>query len=167
MILDTNALSALVSREDGLTAAISDAPRIAVTLISLGEYEYGLRLSRHRSTLENWLCAFLTHAEVLSPDRATLAFYADLRMDLRNKGTPIPANDCWIAALVLQHKMPVVSRDTHFDWHPRHQTRRLVSHPAKANPAIPCTPTFAAKRFPASTSGEGSASSRPFCAVVK
>lgn len=115
MILDTNALCALASREDGLTAAIGDAPRIAVTLISLGEYEYGLRLSRYRSTLENWLCAFLTHAEVLSPDRATLAFYADLRVDLRNKGAPIPANDCWIAALALQHKMPVVSRDTHFD----------------------------------------------------
>lgn len=115
MILDTNALSALAARDRGVIAAISEDPRIVVTLISLGEYEFGLRLSRHRSVLQKWLQAFLVHAEVLSPDTATLAFYADIRAQLKKDGTPIPANDCWIAALALQHKMPIISRDTHFD----------------------------------------------------
>jgi tRNA(fMet)-specific endonuclease VapC len=34
---------------------------------------------------------------------------------LRTKGTPIPENDLWIAALAKQHDLTVVSRDEHFD----------------------------------------------------
>ncbi|PYQ18568.1 MAG: hypothetical protein DMF81_24535, partial [Acidobacteria bacterium] len=33
----------------------------------------------------------------------------------RRSGRPIPANDAWIAALALQHRLPVLSRDEHFD----------------------------------------------------
>jgi predicted nucleic acid-binding protein len=36
-------------------------------------------------------------------------------MALRRLGRPIPANDAWIAALALQHRLPVLSRDEHFD----------------------------------------------------
>jgi len=34
---------------------------------------------------------------------------------LKKLGRPIPANDAWIAALALQHRLPVMSRDEHFD----------------------------------------------------
>jgi predicted nucleic acid-binding protein len=34
---------------------------------------------------------------------------------LRKQGTPIPANDLWIAALVLQHSLMLYDRDAHFD----------------------------------------------------
>ena len=34
---------------------------------------------------------------------------------LRNQGTPIPANDLWIAALVMEHGLYLYSRDGHFD----------------------------------------------------
>jgi hypothetical protein len=43
----------------------------------------------------------------------------------------------------------------------------MMDHPANAKPGNPFTPTLAANKFPASGSGETSASSRPFCAVVK
>jgi tRNA(fMet)-specific endonuclease VapC len=29
-------------------------------------------------------------------------------------GTPIPENDIWIAALVREHRLPLVTRDDHF-----------------------------------------------------
>ena len=29
---------------------------------------------------------------------------------LKAQGTPMPANDAWIAALALQHRLPVLSR---------------------------------------------------------
>ena len=35
--------------------------------------------------------------------------------DFFRSGQPIPANDAWIAALAIQHKLPVLSRDQHFD----------------------------------------------------
>jgi predicted nucleic acid-binding protein len=33
---------------------------------------------------------------------------------LRRQGTPIPTNDIWIAALVLQHDLVLLTDDTHF-----------------------------------------------------
>ena len=63
-----------------------------------------------------WLDAFLGRAEVLAPALSTLPHYAAIRHELKLAGSPIPANDCWIAALVREYKMPIVSKDTHFDW---------------------------------------------------
>ena len=34
---------------------------------------------------------------------------------LRRQGTPIPTNDMWLAALVLQHNLVLHARDKHFD----------------------------------------------------
>jgi predicted nucleic acid-binding protein len=38
-------------------------------------------------------------------------------------GWAIPANGVWIAALALQHRLPVLSRDEHFDYVPRLERR--------------------------------------------
>jgi len=38
-----------------------------------------------------------------------------IRLQLASAGTPIPMNDLWIAAIARQHKLPVISRDAHFD----------------------------------------------------
>ncbi|MDA0345864.1 MAG: PIN domain-containing protein [Verrucomicrobia bacterium] len=115
MILDTNALSALAEKDDQLIEQIMSAPRLYVTLISLGEYQYGINVSRKQKELTRWLTLLLEKVEVLSPGMDTLPHYADIRRELKTAGTPIPANDCWIAALVRQHKMKIVSRDHHFD----------------------------------------------------
>lgn len=115
MILDTNAVSALAERDAGLIRRIQTAPRLCVTLISLGEYHYRISQSRKGDELTVWLDAFLGRAEVLAPTLSTLPHYADIRRELKLAGTPIPANDCWIAALVREHKMPIVSKDHHFD----------------------------------------------------
>lgn len=115
MILDTNALSALAGEDPRLIERIRPAPRLCVTLIGLGEYKFGLLGSRKRVELEIWLDAFLRKASVLSPNLATLDFYAAIRQELKAAATPIPANDCWIAALARQHRMDLVSRDAHFD----------------------------------------------------
>jgi tRNA(fMet)-specific endonuclease VapC len=40
--------------------------------------------------------------------------YAEVYRQLRAAGTPVPTNDLWIAALVLQHGLVLCTRDTHF-----------------------------------------------------
>jgi predicted nucleic acid-binding protein len=115
MLLDTNALSALAARNEELIKTLESAPRLAVTIISVGEYVYGLTQSRHRNELADWLEAFLSRAELLHIGRRTLPHYAEVRRQLKKDGTPIPANDCWIAALAKEHRLPIVSRDQHFD----------------------------------------------------
>jgi predicted nucleic acid-binding protein len=55
------------------------------------------------------------HFDVLAVTDETATAYAALRVALKRSGRPIPANDAWIAALALQHRLPVLSRDQHFD----------------------------------------------------
>jgi predicted nucleic acid-binding protein len=45
----------------------------------------------------------------------TATAYAASGVTLTRSGRPIPANDAWIAALALQHRLPILSRDEHFD----------------------------------------------------
>lgn len=45
----------------------------------------------------------------------TAGVYAEIRLELKRTGKPIPLNDIWVAALARQHALPVLSNDTHFD----------------------------------------------------
>ena len=57
--------------------------------------------------------------EVLYPDQETTHHYAALYQQLRRQGTPIPSNDLWISALVVQHGLVLYARDRHFDHLPQ------------------------------------------------
>jgi predicted nucleic acid-binding protein len=81
----------------------------------LGQFRYGIAESRHRAAYEAWLTAQLPHFDILAVTGETAMAYAMLRVSLKRSGRPIPANDAWIAALALQHRLPVLSRDRHFD----------------------------------------------------
>ncbi|HLB16093.1 MAG TPA: type II toxin-antitoxin system VapC family toxin [Burkholderiales bacterium] len=115
MILDTNALSAFVDGDAGVGEILRRQARAAIPVIVLGEFRYGIAESRHRSAYEAWLESQLPHFDVLAVTDETAVAYAALRVSLRRSGRPIPANDAWIAALALQHRLPVLSRDQHFD----------------------------------------------------
>ena len=59
--------------------------------------------------------ALATASAVLACDAATAATYGEIKATLRAKGSPIPENDLWIAALAQQHDLTLASRDAHFD----------------------------------------------------
>jgi predicted nucleic acid-binding protein len=52
--------------------------------------------------------------EILFPGEVTTRSYARLYRQLRLQGTPIPVNDLWIAAQVVEHNLTLCSRDRHF-----------------------------------------------------
>ena len=115
MILDTNGLSAFAEGDTALEPVLRKAAQVAIPVIVLGEYRYGISQSRDRSRYEHWLSAYLPKFRILDIDQRTTIAYAAVRMELKKAGTPIPSNDVWIAALSRQHSLPVVSRDRHFD----------------------------------------------------
>jgi predicted nucleic acid-binding protein len=55
------------------------------------------------------LCALLDVTRSIA-DR-----YAEIRQSLSGKGTPIPEADLWIAATCVEHDLPLLSEDAHFD----------------------------------------------------
>jgi tRNA(fMet)-specific endonuclease VapC len=115
VIVDTNALSAFFDAEVGVVRRFEGADDIAVPVIVLGEYRFGLLGSRRRQVREEVLERFVRAARVLEVTDATSRHYAAIRHDLRVAGTPIPVNDTWIVALARQHALPVLSNDAHFD----------------------------------------------------
>jgi len=116
VILDTNSVSDLAEGAPGVESILQRADEIAVPVVVLGEYRYGLRQSRYRARHELWLLTFLGSCRVLVVDERTAERYAEIRDELRRIGRPIPENDIWIAALARQHALPVLSRDKHFDF---------------------------------------------------
>ena len=115
MILDTNGLSALVEGEPSLEPVLRKAEQLAIPVIVLGEYRYGIWHSRNREHYQQWLQEYLPKFRVLDIEDQTTIPYAAVRTELKKAGTPIPSNDVWIAALCRQHSLPIVSRDRHFD----------------------------------------------------
>lgn len=115
MILDTNGLSAMADGDVKVEAALSQALELCIPVIVLGEYRFGIRQSRNRTRYERWLNSLAANSRVLSIDEQTAETYAEIRDELKRGGRPIPGNDLWIAALTLQHALPLLSRDLHFD----------------------------------------------------
>jgi len=115
MILDTNAVSALLGGDAALARVLEPAERHHLPVIVIGEYRYGLHRSRQHETLQALLETLVRESLVLRVDEATTVHYAVVRNELRATGRPIPENDVWIAALARQHGQPIVSRDDHFD----------------------------------------------------
>jgi tRNA(fMet)-specific endonuclease VapC len=115
MIVDTNALSAIADERDRITEVLAAATGIVLPVIAIGEYRSGIARSRNFLRYQRWLDEFIAASRVLAIDESTTHSYADIALELRQMGKPIPTNDIWIAALCRQHSLPLLSRDRHFD----------------------------------------------------
>jgi len=115
LILDTNALSAAAEKDPGVSNILDGAAQLALPVVVIGEYRFGIARSRHLARYRLWLDALIADCTVLDIGEQTSRHYADIADELRQSGKPIPTNDLWIAALCRQHGLPLLSRDHHFD----------------------------------------------------
>lgn len=115
MILDTNALSAMADGEQGVLEQLARTSQVWIPVIVLGEFRYGIARSRYRRQYEQWLSDLLLIVQVIDVGEETTFYYARMRVELKESGSPLPANDVWIAALCRQYTLPILSRDRHFD----------------------------------------------------
>ena len=115
MIFDTNALSAFLLADRALLRVVPAHLVIRLPVIVLGEYRFGLLKSRERLKLGRLLDEFQKVVEVLPVDEMTVQPYAEIREQLHKAGRPIPQNDAWIAALAVQHQLPILTKDRHFE----------------------------------------------------
>ena len=90
------------------------AEPLFLSLTALGELYKGVLKSADPAGNRSQLDTFLQTVAVLHPDTATAVHYAQIAVDLEKKGTPIPENDIWIAAVALECSMPLATRDAHF-----------------------------------------------------
>jgi tRNA(fMet)-specific endonuclease VapC len=93
------------------------ADEILVPFVVLGElragFAGGVRTGQNEANLVRFLDS--RRVDVVFADEDTTHHYARLFHQLRRQGTPIPTNDLWIAALVIQYELHLFARDAHFD----------------------------------------------------
>lgn len=119
--LDTNRYVDLCKGVAETVRVLEEAEAVVVPFVVLAELRAGFAHGRRPAENERVLRQFLLGdgVRVLFADDQTTHHYAALYRQLRRQGTPIPTNDLWIGALVLQHNLVLHARDRHFDHLPQ------------------------------------------------
>lgn len=119
--LDTNRYVDLCKGIAETVALLEAADVVVMPFVVLAELRAGFAHGRRQVENERILRRFLMKegVAVLFADDQTTHHYASLYRQLRKQGTPIPSNDLWLAALVLQHNLALHARDKHFDHLPQ------------------------------------------------
>jgi tRNA(fMet)-specific endonuclease VapC len=107
------AIDVLADRAESLTSQPIAEFLLPVPVV--GELRYGaLNSTRVEQNLVE-VERLVARCRILDVTVATAQVYARLRLDLKQKGKPIPENDLWIAALCVEHNLPLAFVDSHFD----------------------------------------------------
>jgi len=119
--LDTNRYVDLCKGVVETVSLLEEAEAVRIPFVVLAELRAGFAHGRRPAENERILRRFLVKdgVSVLFADDQTTHHYAALFRQLRKQGTPIPTNDMWLAALVLQHNLVLHARDKHFDHLPQ------------------------------------------------
>jgi tRNA(fMet)-specific endonuclease VapC len=117
LALDTNRYTDLCRGERSVVEVVELANEIWLPCIVLGDLRAGFAVGTQGPQNESILRRLLLKpgVAILYADEQTTHHYATVYRQLRKQGTPIPTNDMWIAALVLQHSLTLYDRDAHFD----------------------------------------------------
>lgn len=116
LAIDTNRYRDLCDGKRDVVERLETAEAIFVPFVVLAELRAGFAAGTKGRANERVLHRFLAQpgVEILHSTDATTRSYAALYRQLRAQGTPIPTNDLWIAAIVLEHDLALYSRDAHF-----------------------------------------------------
>lgn len=119
--LDTNAYTDFMKGVPARVQVVQSAARLHLPLIVLAELRAGFAVGSQQSQNATNLQRFLStqRVSVLAPDDGTTHHYAQLYAFLRSRGSMIPTNDLWIAALVVQHGLVLCTSDAHFSQLPQ------------------------------------------------
>jgi len=114
--LDTSAYSALMRGHREVASLVRRAEAVLLPAVVAGELLYGFRFGSRFEENAARLEAFL---DVPSVDLLTVTFvtadrFGRIATALREKGTPIPTNDIWIAAQAMVAGADLLSSDAHF-----------------------------------------------------
>ena len=113
-VLDTYIIIALFKEDGAVLEHLKAADELFVPAVVLGELRYGARKSEQVQANLDRIRGFEAVVSILPVNATTAEHYGIVKEALRTKGRPLPENDIWIAAVAVQHGLPVVSRDEHF-----------------------------------------------------
>ena len=116
LALDTNRYRDFSEGVASVVQVLETADELLVPYVVVAELRAGFAVGTRGRENERLLRRFLERpgVSVVFATEATTRAYAQLYRQLRVQGTPIPTNDLWIAALVVEHDVALFTRDEHF-----------------------------------------------------
>ena len=125
-LLDTNVISELAKTPPNpdVLAFLSTEDDLWIPVIALHELRFGLQLlpyGQRRERLESTMATFITAYEerILSLDRDTAEYAADLRAQAHRSGRLLDIGDALIAGIAMANNLAVATRNVaDFDYLP-------------------------------------------------
>ena len=116
ILIDTNAYAFFKKNNPDTLNVFKAVEYIGINIVVLGElfigFKGGSKESRNKKELEQFLDSPRVH--IIQMDEETAEFYANIFLDLKKKGKPVPSNDMWVAASAMRHGLSLLSYDEHF-----------------------------------------------------
>ena len=113
-LLDTNIVIALFAADESVQKHIAAAKEIFIPAVVIGELFFGAFKSTHTEENISRIEKFAFFNRVLSSGAVTGKEYGRIKNLLKKKGSPIPENDIWVAAVAIEHDLTLITRDEHF-----------------------------------------------------
>ena len=113
-LLDTNICIYIAKRRPPKVASRFESLRpgqVGMSIMTYGELLFGAEKSQHPKPAEERLKRFVELVPVLPLPDDSPRHYARIRATLERAGTPIGANDLWIAAHALASELILVSNN--------------------------------------------------------
>ncbi len=116
ILIDTNIYSEFKRNAKDIVKKLQEVKYIGISTTVFGEIKAGFKLGNREEKNISELNYFLDSPRVhfLGLDEDTADIYATIFEQLKLNGTPIPANDIWIAASAIQHGLALYTLDKHF-----------------------------------------------------
>jgi len=117
LAIDSNRFIDFCAGDEAVAETFEQAALLVIPFVVLAEIRVGAQLCRKGETQIRILNTLLNQPGVrtVHTTDGTAHHYAAIYSQLRRKGTAIPTNDIWIAAIALEHNLILYTRDAHFD----------------------------------------------------
>ncbi len=114
-LLDTSVVADLLRGSIDLKSLFGEAAQFYLCGITLGELYYGASVSARPEYQRQVIDTLVGHYRLLPFGRSVQIAYAQIKRFLRSQGTPIPENDVWVASLACAYRLPLLTKDRHFE----------------------------------------------------
>lgn len=102
-------------RPDRAPPPLAGAHELLLPLPVIGELYAGAYMSTRREENLVTIAGLIQKSTILRPTLDTARIYGELRARAREASQPSKLNDLWIAALCLEHDLPLLTNDRGFD----------------------------------------------------
>ena len=123
-LLDTNIIIGMFAEDKAIQEKVQNTEKLFLASPVVGELYYGARKSNRPIENLTRVNRLTQRFPLFSSGLETAQWFGIIKDQLRRKGTLIPDNDIWIAAIAMQRGLILVTRDAHFDEVESLQTER-------------------------------------------